>query len=80
MRMRYLPVIVIALGALALAPGSVLGAGLPVLLVFWRRECAPCDQLAPALDRLARSTAGRALIAKIKDYDIPDYRSLRRKS
>ncbi|MCU0502218.1 MAG: thioredoxin [Anaerolineae bacterium] len=49
----------------------VLGAGLPVLLVFWRRECAPCDQLAPALDRLARSTAGRALIAKINVADEP---------
>ena len=49
----------------------VLGAGLPVLLVFWRRECAPCDQLAPALDRLAKSTAGRALIAKINVADEP---------
>jgi thioredoxin 1 len=43
----------------------VLGAGLPVLLVFWRRDCAPCDQLAPILDRLARNYAGRALIVKI---------------
>ena len=49
----------------------VLGAGLPVLLVFWRRECAPCDQLAPSLDRLAKSTAGRALIAKINVADEP---------
>jgi thioredoxin 1 len=49
----------------------VLGAGLPVLLVFWRRECAPCDQLAPVLDRLAKSTAGRALIAKINVADEP---------
>jgi len=49
----------------------VLGAGLPVLLVFWRRECAPCDQLAPSLDRLAKNTAGRALIAKINLADEP---------
>ena len=49
----------------------VLGAGLPVLLVFWRRECAPCDQLAPSLDRLAKSTAGRGLIAKINVADEP---------
>ena len=48
-----------------------LGAGLPVLLVFWRRECAPCDQLAPTLDRLAKSTAGHALIAKINVADEP---------
>jgi thioredoxin 1 len=49
----------------------VLGAGLPVLLVFWRRECAPCEQMAPSLDRLAKSTVGRALIAKINVADEP---------
>ena len=49
----------------------VLGAGLPVLLVFWRRECAPCEQLAPSLDRLAKNYAGRGLIAKINVADEP---------
>ena len=49
----------------------VLGTGLPVLLVFWRRECAPCDQLAPSLERLAKSYAGRGLIAKINLADEP---------
>jgi len=49
----------------------VLGAGLPVLLVFWRRECALCDQLAPSLERLAKSYAGRGLIAKINLADEP---------
>ena len=44
---------------------------MPVLLVFWRRESAPCDQLAPSLDRLAKSTAGRGLIAKINVADEP---------
>jgi thioredoxin 1 len=43
----------------------VLGAGLPVVLVFWRRDCAPCDALMPILDRLAKSYAGRALIVKV---------------
>jgi thioredoxin 1 len=43
----------------------VLAAGLPVVLVFWRRDCAPCDALMPALDRLARAYAGRALIVKV---------------
>jgi thioredoxin 1 len=43
----------------------VLAAGLPVLLVFWRRDCAPCDALMPTLDRLARIYAGRALIVKV---------------
>jgi thioredoxin 1 len=43
----------------------VLAAGLPVVLVFWRRDCAPCDALMPALDRLARTYAGRVLIVKV---------------
>ncbi|MGQ9767129.1 MAG: thioredoxin family protein, partial [Anaerolineae bacterium] len=49
----------------------VLNAGLPVLLVFWRRECAPCEQLNTTLDRLAKAYAGRALIAKINVSDEP---------
>lgn len=49
----------------------VLNAGLPVLLVFWKRECPACDQLVPVLDRLAKAYAGRALIAKINIGDEP---------
>ena len=44
---------------------KVFAAGLPVLLVFWRRDCAPCETLMPTLDRLARTYAGRALIVKV---------------
>jgi thioredoxin 1 len=43
----------------------VLGAGLPAVLIFWRRDCAPCDALMPILDRLAKTYAGRALIVKV---------------
>jgi thioredoxin 1 len=43
----------------------VLGAGLPIVLVFWQRNCPPCDQLSPVLDRLARTYAGRALVVKV---------------
>lgn len=49
----------------------VLNAGLPVLLVFWRDDCAPCRQLDPALDRLAATYAGKALIAKVNVKDNP---------
>lgn len=49
----------------------VLRAGLPVLLVFWRKDCAPCRQLDPALDRLAAAYAGRALVAKVDEQDNP---------
>ncbi len=51
--------------------GRVLNVGLPVLLVFWQRDCPPCDQLAPVLDRLARAYAGRALIVKVNVAEEP---------
>src|SRR5919202_3484504 len=48
----------------------VLQAGLPVVLVFWRsRDCAPCEQLNPVLDRLAANYTGKALIAKVEAGD-----------
>ena len=49
----------------------VLGTGVPVLLVFRARRCPPCDQLDPALDRLAAEYAGSALIAKVDARDEP---------
>lgn len=49
--------------------GRVLNAGLPVLAVIWRRDCATCDQLNPALDRLARTYAGKALVVKVNADD-----------
>ena len=49
----------------------VLGAGLPVLLVFWRRECVPCQQLDAALSDLAAAYAGKALVAKVDIQDNP---------
>ncbi len=49
----------------------VLGAGLPLLLAFWRRGCAHCDQVAPVLERLAKSYAGHALVVKINADEEP---------
>jgi thioredoxin 1 len=49
----------------------VLGAGLPVLLVFWGKDCAPCQQLDRALQPLAAAYAGKLLIAKVDTQDNP---------
>jgi thioredoxin len=49
----------------------VLRAGRPVVLVFWRKECPPCEQLNPVLDRLAAEYAGKALLAKVDVRDNP---------
>lgn len=43
----------------------VLGAGLPVMLVFVTPNCAPCEALGPALKEIARTYAGDALVVKI---------------
>jgi thioredoxin 1 len=50
----------------------VLNAGVPVLLVFTRRDCQTCAQLTPALNRLASDYAGRALIAQVDVQEYPD--------
>jgi thioredoxin 1 len=47
----------------------VLNAGLPVLVVFWRRDCTTCEQLNDALDRLAKTYAGKALVVKVNAED-----------
>jgi thioredoxin 1 len=47
----------------------VLRAGLPVLLVFWRKQCVPCQQLDPALQQIAAAYAGKLLVAKVDAED-----------
>ncbi len=50
----------------------VLNVGVPVLLVFIRRDCQTCAQLGPALNRLAADFAGQALIAQVDVQEYPD--------
>lgn len=50
----------------------VLNAGLPVLVVLWRRNCATCEQINPALDRLAKAYAGKTLVVKVNADDEAD--------
>jgi thioredoxin 2 len=41
------------------------GTDLPVLVDFYADWCGPCKIMAPAVDELARTTVGRALVAKL---------------
>lgn len=49
----------------------VLAAGVPILLVFWQRDCEICYQLDATLDRLAEEYADRALIARVDAHIDP---------
>ena len=40
-------------------------SGLPLLVDFWAPWCGPCRMVAPELERLAASSAGRYLIVKV---------------
>ncbi len=50
---------------------AIRRAPLPVVAVFWRRDCPPCEALDPLLARLARELAGRLLVVKLDVNDAP---------
>ena len=44
---------------------DVLKSGKPVLVDFWAEWCGPCKMIAPLLDEVAGTYAGRLKVAKV---------------
>lgn len=51
---------------------TVLEASAPVIVDFYADWCAPCRMLAPYLDRIAASSQGRVLVAKVDTDASPE--------
>jgi thioredoxin 1 len=44
---------------------EVMEADGPVLVDFWAQWCAPCHMVAPAVERVAETYAGKAKVGKL---------------
>jgi len=54
---------------------EVLESPIPVLVDFWATWCVPCQMMAPVLDELSETMAGKLKIAKL-DTEAPASGSL----
>lgn len=51
---------------------DVLASDKPVLVDFWAEWCAPCKQIAPALEEVSEEFSDKMTVAKINIDDDPE--------
>ena len=56
----------------ALFDDAIAAARVPVLVDFWATWCGPCKMVAPEVAKVARATAGQAVVLKVDIDRNPD--------
>jgi thioredoxin len=54
---------------------TVLQSKIPVIVDFWADWCGPCKMIAPILEKIAKESAGKVIVAKVNTDDNQEWAS-----